>query len=63
MDRVLEDIKRDMAMARRKEKNGDKTTVNGHGVGGVSLALPKTVVEEGLKVTRECLEAVCMVVE
>lgn len=31
----------------------------GRGEGGKSLAVPKKVVEEGLKVTRECLELVC----
>jgi len=31
----------------------------GRGEGGKSLAVPKKVVEEGLRVTRECLELVC----
>lgn len=35
----------------------------GHGEGGRSLALPRTVVEEGLKQTREALEAICEVGE
>jgi len=33
----------------------------GHGEGGASLALPKSVVEEGVRITRECLETVCEV--
>jgi hypothetical protein len=36
---------------------------NGKGENGQSLALPKNVVEEGVKITRECLELVCEVVE
>jgi len=71
MIRVLEDIKADNVAARSKAgqsngtggKSGGKPTSNegrkeGRGEGGKSLALPKNVVEEGLKVTRECLELV-----
>lgn len=36
---------------------------NGKGENGQSLALPKNVVEEGVRITRECLELVCEVVE
>lgn len=32
---------------------------NGKGEEGQSLALPENVVEEGIRVTRECLEVVC----
>ncbi|APA11080.1 hypothetical protein SS1G_03188 [Sclerotinia sclerotiorum 1980 UF-70] len=44
----------------KKEKEG---TVKGRGERGQSLALPKNVVEEGVRITRESLEAVCEVVE
>jgi hypothetical protein len=71
---VLDDIRADTVAGRSQEgesngtgaagKNGKTNgndavgTVNGKGEGGQSLALPKTVVEEGLKITRECLELV-----
>jgi hypothetical protein len=32
---------------------------NGRGEDGQSLALPKSVVEEGVRITRDCLESVC----
>ncbi|KAJ8069161.1 hypothetical protein OCU04_002833 [Sclerotinia nivalis] len=44
----------------KKEKEG---TAKGRGERGQSLALPKNVVEEGVRITRESLEAVCEVVE
>ncbi|PQE14701.1 C Chain C Chaetomium Theromophilum Trex2 Cid Domain Complex protein [Rutstroemia sp. NJR-2017a BVV2] len=49
MSKVLEDIR--------------AASKNGHGERGASLALPKNVVEEGIKITRESLEGVCEVVE
>ena len=36
---------------------------NGRGEGGQSLALPRNVVEEGVRITRECLEQVVEVIE
>jgi len=42
-------------------KNGvnGKKKGTGRGEDGQSLALPKNVVDEGVRVTRECLESVC----
>ena len=48
------------ANGKEKEK-GKGEKINGRGEGGVNLALPKSVVEEGVKVTRESLETVCEV--
>ncbi|KAL2075758.1 hypothetical protein VTL71DRAFT_701 [Oculimacula yallundae] len=47
------------------KKKGDEggTVFVGRGEGGQSLALPRGVVEEGVRITRECLEAVCEVPE
>jgi hypothetical protein len=75
MSRVLEDVRRDTLAAERNDGVDGKNGVNGangkgkgvgkgengRGNGGKegSLALPKSVVEEGVKVTRECLELVC----
>ncbi|RDL39674.1 Uncharacterized protein BP5553_04014 [Venustampulla echinocandica] len=71
MSRVLEDIREDSIAARQREgqtngangnsKTGEKGGGKGKGQNGVSLALPKSVVEEGVKITRECLELVCEV--
>ncbi|CAG8973909.1 hypothetical protein HYALB_00003687 [Hymenoscyphus albidus] len=66
MKRVLDDIRKDSVAARSAEgSNGLSTTgkgeVKGRGEGGANLALPKSVLDEGVKVTRECLEAVCEV--
>jgi hypothetical protein len=71
MTRVLDDIREDTAAARSQEAQGNGTaaagkangkeaagTAGGKGEGGQSLALPKNVVEEGLRITRECLELV-----
>lgn len=76
MSRVLSDIKSDTELSRASSAssmipNGSKTgkhakaeeVRNGKGENGQSLALPKNVVEEGVKITRECLELVCEVVE
>ena len=45
-----------------KDANGSGNG-KGRGEGGQSLALPKNVVEEGVRITRECLDLVCEVVE
>jgi len=69
MSRVLDDIRRDTELQRRSDAsgningNGIKAKVNGTASAAESLALPKTVVEEGVRVTRECLELVCEVDE
>ncbi|KAH8801644.1 hypothetical protein F5884DRAFT_522727 [Xylogone sp. PMI_703] len=71
MEKVLEDVKRDTEAARVKEaaENGDavaKSNSNGNNSGGAGegkLALPKNVVDEGVRITRECLEQVCEIVE
>ena len=68
---MLADIKADTVAARRKAgqinvaggKSGSKAATNGEakegrGENGQSLALPKNVVEEGVRITRECLDAV-----
>jgi hypothetical protein len=71
MTRLLADIKADTVAARSKAgqvngtggKSGSKVATNGEvkegrGKDGQSLALPKNVVEEGVRITRECLELV-----
>jgi hypothetical protein len=77
MSRVLSDIKSDTELRDRTSTssnslapNGTKTgkkkeeeVRNGKGENGQSLALPKNVVDEGVRITRECLELVCEVVE
>jgi hypothetical protein len=70
MSKVLEDIRADTISASSSSSatNGSAATngaasKNGHGERGASLALPKNVVEEGIKITRESLEGVCEVVE
>jgi hypothetical protein len=40
-----------------------EVAVRGHGEGGVSLAVPKNVLDEGVRITRESLEQVCDIVE
>jgi hypothetical protein len=42
---------------------GGGSQVNGLGnsQGGTGLAIPKTVIDEGVKITRDCLELVCEV--
>ncbi|KAG4431420.1 hypothetical protein IFR05_013089, partial [Cadophora sp. M221] len=44
-----------------KKKGEEGSVFVGKGEGGQSLALPRVVVEEGVRITRECLEAVCEV--
>ncbi|KAH6680736.1 hypothetical protein B0J14DRAFT_532185 [Halenospora varia] len=68
MSRVLEDIRKDSIAARSSGGDEDGGKMNGTGKknGGKekeSLALPKGVVDEGVRVTRECLELVCEVGE
>ncbi|KAH9216338.1 hypothetical protein DL95DRAFT_363228 [Leptodontidium sp. 2 PMI_412] len=46
-----------------KKKGEEGSVFVGKGEGGQSLALPRVVVEEGVRITRECLEAVCEVPE
>jgi hypothetical protein len=71
MTRVLDDIKADAAAARSQEEAKENGTgaagagsskpaavAMGKGEGGKSLALPKSVVEEGVRITKECLDLV-----
>ncbi|KAG4031086.1 hypothetical protein MFRU_010g02110 [Monilinia fructicola] len=46
-----------------KKGEGKDASPKGRGERGQSLALPKSVVEEGVRITRESLDAVCEVVE
>ena len=61
---IIADIKADTA-ARQPVTNGSTNgnsvngTLGGRGEGGHSLALPRNVVEEGIKVTRQCLDQIC----
>lgn len=72
--RVLEDVRNDsagQAATASSTANGDSggVKVNGNGTSSsgssdkISLAIPDSVIEEALKVTRASLEAVCDVVE
>jgi hypothetical protein len=77
MSRVLSDIKSDTQLRDStsststnslttngtKGKKKEDDVRNGKGENGQSLALPKNVVDEGVRITRECLELVCEVVE
>jgi hypothetical protein len=68
MTRVLDDIKEDTAAARSQEAKENGTAAvgtkevgkpaQGKGEGGQSLALPKSVVEEGVRITKECLDLI-----
>lgn len=61
--RVLEDIRSDsMGQAASASSNGDSKKANGS-PDKTSLAIPESVIEEALKVTRESLDAVCEVEE
>jgi hypothetical protein len=64
-DRVIQDVRADTLAARTStQSNGTSSSKVGKGEGErQSLALPKAVVDEGVKVTRECLETVCTVEE
>ncbi|KAH7326420.1 hypothetical protein B0I35DRAFT_405666 [Stachybotrys elegans] len=60
--RVLDDVREDAAKATSSSAtNGDASKTNGANAAAEkpSLAIPESVVEEALKVTRECLDAVC----
>ncbi|KAL3423067.1 hypothetical protein PVAG01_04815 [Phlyctema vagabunda] len=69
MARVLEDVRRDTAIEREAAPKDDKTPSqsqsqsNGSAEPKSTLALPKPVIDEGVRVTRECLELVCEVGE
>ncbi|KAH8672689.1 hypothetical protein BGZ60DRAFT_373805 [Tricladium varicosporioides] len=63
MSRVLDDIRKDSIAARNEGGEAAQTNGTKKGKEKESLALPKTVVDEGVRVTRECLELVCEVGE
>ncbi|CAL3969275.1 hypothetical protein PZA11_006134 [Diplocarpon coronariae] len=79
MRRVLQDIKDDTDAqsdpmstsagstgkpnGMKKKGSEDVAGIRGKGEGGASLAMPRAVVEEGVRITRECLELVCEVPE
>lgn len=72
LHRVLEDVRHDSALNPasssangKSSTNGDTAKVNGHATTGdkPNLAIPESVVEEALRVTRESLESVCEVEE
>jgi len=46
-----------------KQTNGSTSNGNGSGSGGTTLAVPQSVIDEALAVTRESLEAVCEIDE
>lgn len=60
--RVLEDVRNDSMGQTSAAANGDGVKVNGNS-DKMSLAIPDTVIEDALKVTRASLEAVCEVEE
>ncbi|KAM0197102.1 hypothetical protein ACHAPA_002509 [Fusarium lateritium] len=69
LSRVLEDVRHDSALNptssssngtnAKSGSNGDGPKTNGAADGKPNLAVPESVVEEALRVTRESLEAVC----
>jgi hypothetical protein len=69
LSRVLEDVRHDSALnpvssssngtSAKSATNGDASKTNGATDVKPSLAVPESVVEEALRVTRESLEAVC----
>ncbi|KAH7475244.1 hypothetical protein IWW34DRAFT_733896 [Fusarium oxysporum f. sp. albedinis] len=69
LSRVLEDVRHDSALnpissssngtSAKPATNGDAPKTNGAADAKPSLAVPESVVEEALRVTRESLEAVC----
>jgi hypothetical protein len=69
LSRVLEDVRHDSALnptssssngtSAKSGTNGDGPKINGAVDGKLNLAVPESVVEEALRVTRESLEAVC----
>ncbi|OAA71370.1 hypothetical protein ISF_01921 [Cordyceps fumosorosea ARSEF 2679] len=57
--RVLDDI-REASSSATTNGSSSKPTTNGDGAAGrPSLAVPQAVVEETIRVTKECLESVC----
>lgn len=68
MQRIMEDIKRDTENARKEEKKAhtnanDKAPKVQDREDDYGLAVPKKVEEEGFRITRECLEQVCDMVD
>ncbi|KAI1063003.1 uncharacterized protein FIESC28_09707 [Fusarium coffeatum] len=73
LSRVLEDVRHDSALnpassssngnSAKTATNGDAPKTNGATDVKPSLAVPESVVEEALRVTRESLEAVCEIEE
>ncbi|KAG5755703.1 hypothetical protein H9Q69_006830 [Fusarium xylarioides] len=73
LSRVLEDVRHDSALnpissssngtSAKPATNGDATKTNGAADAKPSLAVPESVIEEALRVTRESLEAVCDIEE
>lgn len=69
LSRVLEDVRHDSALnpissssngtSAKPATNGDAPKTNGAADAKPSLAVPESVIEEALRVTRESLEAVC----
>ncbi|KAF5665888.1 hypothetical protein FDENT_12459 [Fusarium denticulatum] len=69
LSRVLEDVRHDSALnpissssngtSAKPATNGDATKTNGAADAKPTLAVPESVIEEALRVTRESLEAVC----
>ncbi|KAI1020339.1 hypothetical protein LB503_006438 [Fusarium chuoi] len=69
LSRVLEDVRHDSALnpissssngaSAKPATNGDATKTNGATDAKHSLAVPESVIDEALRVTRESLEAVC----
>ncbi|KAM0562530.1 hypothetical protein ACHAPJ_002220 [Fusarium lateritium] len=69
LSRVLEDVRHDSALnpvssssngsSAKPATNGDAPKSNGAAEGKPSLAIPESVVEEALRITRESLETVC----
>ncbi|PFH62174.1 hypothetical protein XA68_14715 [Ophiocordyceps unilateralis] len=63
--RVLEDVRASIkpppsaTTTTSTAPNGDGKTTNGASTSSLCLALPDTVIEEALRVTRECLDDVC----
>ena len=69
LSRVLEDVRHDSALnpissssngtSAKPATNGDAPKTNGAADAKPSLAVPESVIDEALRVTRESLEAVC----
>ncbi|SCO02789.1 uncharacterized protein FFB20_11707 [Fusarium fujikuroi] len=69
LSRVLEDVRHDSALnpissssngtSAKPATNGDAMKTNGATDAKPSLAVPESVIDEALRVTRESLEAVC----